>query len=335
MSMPEIQVAPKSVGGIRDYLRMARLDHVTKHVFMVPGVILALLLRGSEDSSLPILLSLGFAAAVAIASANYVLNEWLDRDFDAYHPEKSRRVAVQTELDVRMVFAFYFGLAALGLALAMQVNRTFFVVILSFLLAGVAYNVPPVRTKDRPYIDVLSESINNPLRMMLGWAMVDGTSLPPVSVLLAFWFGGAFLMNAKRLAEYRDIVAETGLARLSLYRRSFGYYTETRLSTANLAYALLSAFFLAVFIAKYRIEYILLVPVVTYLFVVYYHLSLQPNSVARKPELLFRQPCIVGAVFVLSVAFLGTTLVDLPVLERLSAQHFIDISGRVVPPRTP
>ena len=29
---------------------------------------------------------------------------------------------------------------------------------------GVAYNVPPVRTKDRAYLDVLSESVNNPLR---------------------------------------------------------------------------------------------------------------------------------------------------------------------------
>ena len=34
------------------------------------------------------------------------------------------------------------------------------------LLMGIAYNVPPLRTKDRPYLDVLSESVNNPLRLL-------------------------------------------------------------------------------------------------------------------------------------------------------------------------
>ena len=27
---------------------------------------------------------------------------------------------------------------------------------------GVVYNVPPLRTKEWPYLDVLSESVNNP-----------------------------------------------------------------------------------------------------------------------------------------------------------------------------
>ena len=35
--------------------------------------------------------------------------------------------------------------------------------------------------------------------------MIDPTTLPPASLLLAYWFGGAFLMAAKRLAEYKEI----------------------------------------------------------------------------------------------------------------------------------
>ncbi len=37
---------------------------------------------------------------------------------------------------------------------------------------GVLYNVKPFRTKDIAYLDVLSESINNAIRLLLGWFFV-------------------------------------------------------------------------------------------------------------------------------------------------------------------
>src|SRR5699024_5016935 len=121
---------------------------------------------------------------------------------------KSQRAAVQREMSVRVVTLEYGVLLAVGLMLAARVNPTFLVVSVLFACSGVTYNIKPFRTKDRVYLDVLTESLNNPLRLLLGWAMVDGTTLPPASLILSFWFGGAFLMNSKRLAEYRDIVAD-------------------------------------------------------------------------------------------------------------------------------
>ena len=332
MSTTDTSSPAKARAGLREYLRIMRLDHMTKHVFILPGVILAVLLRGIGEAPIVFNLIAGFAAAVAVASANYVINEWLDRGFDAHHPEKSQRAAVQTELDPRVVYTLYAALLVAGLGLAALVNATFLVVAFVFVLAGAVYNVPPLRTKDRAYVDVMSESLNNPLRLTLGWAMVDPNTLPPASVLIAFWFAGAFLMNAKRLAEFRDIVSQLGQSRLALYRRSFAHYTETRLSVANLTYALLCALFLAVFVAKYRIEYVLLFPIVTYLFALYYALSLDFDSVARRPEKLFREPRLMTATLVLGLGFLVTTFVDIPMLERLAEQHFIDVSGQVVGP---
>ena len=62
---------------------------------------------------------------------------------------------------------------------------------IDFLLIGIIYNVPPFRTKDIPYLDVLSESLNNPLRFILGWHMIID-SFPPSSILISYWMGGAF-----------------------------------------------------------------------------------------------------------------------------------------------
>ena len=314
---------------LNSYIRIARFDHMTKHVFIVPGVILALLLRPGAADSLTagtlVSIAIGLASAIFVASANYVINEWLDRDFDRFHPEKSQRAAVQTEMSGTVVLIEYVILLVMGLGLAVLVNGIFFWAAFLFAISGVSYNVEPIRTKDRIYVDVLTESLNNPIRLLMGWAMIDDASLPPVSLLLAFWFGGAFLMNSKRLAEYRDIVASDGAEILGRYRRSFRFYTEDRLSVANLVYALSCSFFMAVFLIKYRIEYVLLFPCIVALFATYYALALKPDSVARKPEKLHRSRPIVLATLATSTVFLILTFVDISPLEQLTGQRFIEL----------
>ena len=52
------------------------------------------------------------------------------------------------------------------------VGKMFALTALLLWVMGCLYNFPPVRTKDVPYLDVLTESINNPLRMLLGWYAV-------------------------------------------------------------------------------------------------------------------------------------------------------------------
>jgi hypothetical protein len=130
-------------------------------------------------------------------------------------------------------------------------------------------------------------------------------------------------MAAKRMSEYREIVASHGKALLALYRASFARYTETSLTVSCFVYAMLSSFFLAVFLLKYRIEYVLLMPLITALFGTYLALSMQPGSSAQKPEKLFRERGLIVLVAVLGLSFLVTTFVNIPELRLFTEQRYI------------
>ena len=315
--------SPRAKGRFADYLAIARLDHSTKHIFIIPGAVLAYMLRGVNSENLALEIVLGLLTAICIASANYVINEWLDRDFDKHHPTKSQRCAVQRELQGGWVLLEWLLFLAVGLGCALLASKTLLLVAAAFALQGVAYNVPPIRTKDKAYLDVISESVNNALRLMIGWTVVDPATLPPGSIILAYWLGGAFLMAAKRLSEYREIVATCGRDLLIRYRASFAGYSEISLTVSCFVYGLLSSFFLAVFLIKYRLEYLLLMPLVAALFAHYLAMSMQPGSSAQNPEKLYRERGLIIIVVLLTLVFFLTTFVRLPILEIFAHQLFI------------
>lgn len=292
------------------YVRIARVDHWFKNAFVLPGFAAALLVAHEVDVARTLTnLLLGLLATSLIASANYTINEWLDADFDRLHPTKKTRPAARGLVTARLVWVQWALLAALGLGLGATICTTFFLCALALLVMGLVYNVPPVRSKDLPYLDVISESVNNPLRLLLGWSMVLDGALPPTSALLAYWMGGAFLMAIKRFAEYR-FIGDADLA--GRYRRSFAGYSENTLLCSAFFYAITCCFFLGVFLIKYRIEYLLGMPLIAVLFTGYLWMGLRHNSLAQRPEKLYRAKRLVGFTVFLCAVFAVLTFVDLP-----------------------
>ena len=311
----QLFIDEQSSKSLKNYLYLLRIDHWFKNIFMLPGAALAIVLSDITliDAIEPLLI--GILSVCLIASANYVINEWLDAEFDRFHPVKKNRPSALGDIQGRYVCLLYFIVATLGFILASSLSNEFQLVAIFLLVMGVFYNVRPFRTKDRIYLDVLSESINNPLRFLLGWYALTSGSLPPSSILLAYWMGGAFLMAVKRYAEFRFI---DNPEQAGLYRRSFRFYTEEKLLLSAFFYALSSALFLGVFLIKYRIEFLLSFPLFALLFVWYLHIGMKPHSPTQNPEKLYQEKKFVTFVCVLSLSIAALFVLDLPFLNILT-----------------
>ena len=290
---------------VTPYMKMMRVDHWCKNVFVLPGIIIAARLTDTPFAQFAFPLFLGLASVCLITSANYVLNEWLDANFDKFHPIKKNRPAVVTHMRALWVYMGYGILLTGGLGLALLVSFHYFLASLFFGMMGVLYNVPPCRLKEKVYLDVLAESLNNPLRLALGWLVVSASSLPPVSLMLGYWMAAAFWMGIKRYAELR-FMGQGGAA--TRYRRSFRFYTEQNLLISSFLYGTCFYFFFSVFSIKYRVEMLVSIPFLIILFIWYFRIAQNLQSEAFPSQLSFHTKafwgyCLFMALIVVMLLF--------------------------------
>jgi len=287
------------------YVHIARPDHWFKNIFVVPGILLAFFFNPDlvAWNVLPAIL-FGLFCTCLIASSNYVLNEILDTPTDRFHPEKQHRPLPSGRARMDIAWAIWVILSIASLVLAFTLNTLFGICGLLLWIMGVLYNTPPLRCKDVAYLDVLCESVNNPIRLALGWYATGMGYAPPLSMFIAYWMFGAFLMAAKRFAEYRKI---NDPVRAAKYRKSLGYYTEQRLIVSIFYYVTLFALMAGYFIASYRFELILAAPLMAYAMTFYMRLAFKENSPVQNPERLFRERTVmlvIAATFALCTVLL-------------------------------
>jgi len=325
----ELAVRPSrpafGLGTLLDYASIARPDHWLKNVFMLIGVVLAFFYTPALMAGFDwVKLVAAFFATCLVASSNYVLNEILDAPTDANHPEKQNRPIPSGRVWLPAAYCEWLLLGSAGFLLAWWVNLPFLLAAVSLWIMGLIYNVRPIRSKELPYIDVLSESVNNPIRLVLGWFVVTATAIPPVSLLVAYWMVGAFFMASKRFAEYRSIGNKE---RAVSYRKSFRYYDDNRLLVSMFFYVSAAAMFLGIFIIRYHLELILSVPLIAGFFSMYLRVALKPDSAAQAPERLFKEAGLMIYLVACVSAFVLLMFVHIEVLYKI-----FNVEGSGFPP---
>lgn len=305
--------APLLYAGIRPYVQIARPGHWLKNVLMLPGILLALYANpGLVEPGLVVRLTLGLFAACFIASSYYVLNEILDGPFDAKHPVKRDRPVPARQVLIPVAYAECALLALVGLGIARVLGTQFFATALVLCVMSLLYNVRPIRAKDRAYLDVLAESLNMPLRIILGWYATGTTFFIPLSIIMASWMLGAFFMTVKRVAEYK-LIGDSKTA--AAYRASFREYNTDKLLVSATFYAVAFGLFLGIFLVHYRLELLVAVPLIAGLMAWYIHLGLEPESPTLYPVRLYRERKFMGYLLLCAAIGILAVYVDMPWLR--------------------
>ncbi|MCP4150503.1 MAG: UbiA family prenyltransferase [bacterium] len=297
---------------IRSYIDALRLERWPRSLAIIPGFIAYLVLIPNAAESLDlanilIKLPAAFVLTLLISTANYIINEIADAPYDAFHPSKKNRPLVKKEIRRRYLMLLWLVMVSVSLASAYYFyNNIYFIwSLVALLVAGLLYNVPPVRMKDIPYLDSTLESGNNPIRFLIGWH-ITCTSFPPIALLVSWWAFGNFLMVGKRVAEKKFLTQEESAGyRLSLKRYSL---KGLRVFMAVNAVVFLGTFCLFAIEAQLK-SFLFSIPFILVYLIMFMKKSVQDIEGAEEPEKLLKNPyfafytLFLAAIFVLAYIF--------------------------------
>jgi len=298
---------------MKAYIRAMRLDRWPRSLAIYAGSAAFFFLHRHSLADLSLaeiaLQSVcAFMLTWAISTANYIINEIADAPFDIHHPTKKNRPLIQGEIRKKTLILGALLLSAVSLLLAdVLFSTSFFFSLLALLIAGFIYNIKPIRTKDIPFLDSVSESANNPIRFLIGWFAFAPTLLfPPISLLLCWWSFGNFLMVAKRLSEYRLLRDKAGD-----YRRSLSRYSRNSLLIGMALSALVFFVTYFHFSLSFQLQsFLYLSPLVFVYFFIFFRKTLREREVMEEPERLLKNPAFALYTLVIALAFFLSFLLD-------------------------
>ena len=141
---------------------------------------------------------LAFLGFCFISSLGYVVNDWIDRNYDSAHPTKANRPFATGDLGLVSLISLVLVLGLLYLSVASKLPISYQYLTLTYLLVTLSYSL---HLKKIPVVEMVWVSLGFLLRPLSGAAAIS----IPVSewFLIVTSFGALFLIATKRLGELR------------------------------------------------------------------------------------------------------------------------------------
>ncbi len=293
-------------GKTKHYFESLRLERWPRSLAIVLGFVAALvlepeLLKSNPISGLGFHLITAFFLTLLISTSNYIINEIADAPFDVHHPGKKDRPLVKKLISIKILMSLWLIMVIFAFVTgSIFFNKNFILSLASLLIAGLLYNIPPIRIKDIPFLDSTLESANNPIRFLIGWFVLKNI-FPPVSLLISWWAFGNFLMVGKRVAEKKFLSPEESAG----YRLSLKKYSVKSLVIFMILNSLIFIVTFSIFAIETKMYTLLIsIPFVLFYLGMFMKKTVQDRDGAEEPEKLLKDPYFAFYTLFLIVIFI-------------------------------
>jgi 4-hydroxybenzoate polyprenyltransferase len=249
------------------------------------------------------MVSLGFISLCLVSSANYIINDIIDRDKDKLNPEKKGRPIASGKIGVLEAWFYASILLAVSVLIAFFLKREFLSYIILIFLVTTTYTF---WLKGEPFLDVLAIAVNFVLRAVSG-AVIISVFVSPWLILIPF-FVALFLAVGKRKSEIMLLGKRAFLTNKTLKSYTPEITNALLIITAN---SIVIAY--SIYIVAVNTRLIATLPIVLYLIFRYLQLINSGSNVARKPELTFVDLRMVLALFTWAVVTVA--IIYLPIFS--------------------
>jgi len=222
---------------------------------------------------------IGFMSLCAVSSANYVLNDIIDRKKDKRHPEKKKRPIASGKIKVWQGVILIFILLIISIGLAAPLNINFFYAVAVLFGLTLLYTL---FFKKEPFLDIISIAINFVIRAVAG-ALIIGVEVSPWLIACIF-FLATFLISGKRHSDAKFLGKKAKKHRATLETYTSDITSAMMIITTVL---LTAAYSLYSFFSDATPYLIFTLPFALYLIFRYYYLVYSGSKIARHPERVF------------------------------------------------
>ena len=157
-----------------------------------------------------------FLIFCAASSTNYVLNDWMDKDYDSQHSHKKHRPFASEKIGHRSLFLMLVFLVTIQIPLSFLIPLQALLWVVAYLFVSISYSL---YLKKIAVVEMFLIAFGFTIRALAGAAAfkVEASSW----FLIVIGFGALFLVANKRLAElsYQDSSLTRGV--MDKYSNSF------------------------------------------------------------------------------------------------------------------
>ncbi len=284
--------------GSGDYIKLLRPYQWYKNLLVFLPIVFGSQLFNLGALGLTVL---GFIALCLVSSANYIINDIVDRKRDAHHPLNNKPIA-KGIIPVELAGIIAALLFIVGIWISFTINDIFLLFVLILFVLGQLYNLA---IKHEPILDVLVISTNFVLRAAAGAFVIIAHGSPYIWVspwlIICTFLLALFLAVGKRTSELIHLENAATKFRGSLH--SYGPHMTNALmmiatSTLIMGYALYS--FLSVH------QFLMLtLPFALYVILRYHHLIYSGSIIPLKTQKFYTDLRLCLGVFLWVLTTVG------------------------------